>query len=453
MAAGRAVRKTTMQVTEKTAEGLSREYHVVIPQSHLTTRLDAKLEEIKGQVHLKGFRPGKAPVSFLKKMYGKGMMSELIEEEMQAAQEKALGDANVRPAMPPQPDLEMDLIQKVVSGDADLEYDLKVEILPEIDALDVSELSFERMVTEPDASEIDAELEKLASESKAYSDRPEGAAAEDGDQLTIDFVGKIDGEAFDGGTAEDAQLVLGSGTFIPGFEEGLIGTKAGDEKDLDITFPEEYGAEELAGKEAVFSVTVKAVKAPEERKIDDSLAKDLGFDDLDKLRERVTEMVKSRYDGQSRLHLKRSILDKLDEHYGFDLPEGMVEAEFGSIWSQVENAERDEEDKDKSEDELREEYHKIAERRVRLGLALAEIGKVADVDVPDADMQRTIQMQAMQAGVPVEQVIEYLRQNPAAYAQMRAPLFEDKVIDHIIETATITDKTVDKDELMKDPGE
>ncbi len=442
-----------MQVTEKSAEGLSREFRVVIPQSHLSTRLDAKLEEVKGQVHLKGFRPGKAPLSFLKKMYGKGMMSELIQEEMAAAQQKALNDAKVQPAMPPHPHLDEGLIEKVIDGDADLEYDIHVEVLPDFEPAEVEGLALTRLTADISDEEVDEEVAKIAEENVQYADRDVDAAAEDGDQLSIDFVGKIDGEEFQGGKGEGVPLVLGSGSFIPGFEEQLMGVKAGDEKLITVTFPEESGADQLAGKEATFDVTVQAVKAPKETTIDDEFAKAMGLEDLAQLKERVKEQIQRRYDGQSRLHLKRDILDLLDEKHDFDLPPGMVDAEFRQIWAQVEGAERDEEDKDKSEDELKEDYRKIAERRVRLGLVLAEMGKAAKVTVPDQDMQRQIQIQAMQAGVPVEQVVQYLQQNPGAYAQLRAPLFEDRVIDHIIEKAEVTDKTVSKEELMKDPGE
>lgn len=446
-------RKSEMQVTEKSADGLSREFHVVIPQSHLSSRLDEKLEEVKGQVHLKGFRPGKAPISFLKKMYGKGMMSELIQEEMAAAQKKALDDAKVQPAMPPSPKLDEELITKVIDGEADLEYDIEVEVLPEFETAEIEGLELTRMTADIPDEEVDEEVTKIATENTQYEDRDVEAVAEDGDQLTIDFVGKIDDEPFQGGTGNDVPLVIGSGSFIPGFEEQLKGAKAGDEKVVTVTFPEDYGADQLAGKEAAFDVTVNAVKAPKETSIDDEFAKAMGLEDLAQLKERVKETLQRRYDSQSRLHLKRTILDLLDEKHEFDLPGGMVDAEFNQIWAQVENAERDEEDKEKSEDELKAEYKTIAERRVRLGLVLAEIGKAANVQVPEQDMQRQIQVQAMQAGIPVQQVVEYLQQNPAAYAQLRAPLFEDRVIDHIIDKAELTDKTVSKEELMKDPGE
>lgn len=442
-----------MQVTEKSAEGLSREFRVVIPQTHLSSRLEEKLEEVKGQVHLKGFRPGKAPISFLRKMYGKGMMSELIQEEMATAQKKALDDAKVQPAMPPHPHLEDGLIEKVIEDGADLEYDIHVEVLPEFEPASMEGLGLTRMTLDIPDEEIDEEIEKIARENKQFVDREVDAASEDGDQLLIDFVGRIDGEVFEGGTGEGVPLELGSGSFIPGFEEQLVATKAGDEKTVTVTFPEDYGAEHLAGKEAEFDVTVQAVKMPKENSIDDDFAKSMGLEDLPQLKERVREQLQRRYDAQSRLHLKRAILDNLDEKHDFDLPGGMVDAEFNQIWSQVENAERDEQDKDKSEDELKADYRKIAERRVRLGLVLAEIGKSAKVSVPDQDMQRQIQIQAMQAGIPVQQVVEYLQQNPAAYAQLRAPLFEDRVIDHIIENAELTDKKVSKEELMKDPGD
>lgn len=442
-----------MQVTEKSAEGLSREYRVVIPQSHLTARLDQKLEEVKGQVHLKGFRPGKAPISFLKKMYGKGMMSELIQEEMAAAQQKALDEAKVQPAMPPHPHLDDGLIEKVINGDADLEYDIHVEVLPEFEPADVKALELERMVADVSDDELQAELEKIAEQNTQYEDKAADAAAGDGDQVVIDFLGKIDGEPFDGGKGEDVPLVLGSGQFIPGFEEQVQGVTADEEKVITVTFPEDYAADHLAGKEATFDVTVKAVKAPKDTVIDDDFATALGLESLDDLKTRVKEQIERQYTSQSRLHLKRDILDKLDEQHEFDLPPGMVDAEFNQIWAQVENAERDEEDKDKSEEELKADYRKIAERRVRLGLVLAEIGKAADVRVSDQAMQMQIQRQAAQAGMPVQQLVEFLKQNPGAYAQLRAPLFEDEVIDHIIEVATVTDKTVSKEELMKDPGD
>ncbi|MEO1658624.1 MAG: trigger factor [Pseudomonadota bacterium] len=441
-----------MQVTETKNEGLSREFQITIPQSHLTERLEAKLEEIKPQVHLKGFRPGKAPTSFLKKLYGQNLMGELIQEEMAAAQEKALADADRQPAMQPQPDIEDGLIEKVVSGEADLSYNMSVELLPTIEPQGIDAIKLEKMVAEIDDAEVEDELQKLADQNKSFEDKDESAAAEDGDRTVIDFVGSIDGEEFEGGSGEDVNLDLGSGSFIPGFEEQVVGIKAGEERTIDVTFPEDYGAQHLAGKAAKFAVTAKSVQAPTETKIDDEFAKTIGFDDLTALRERLSEMVKGRYDNQSRLHMKRALLDYLDEQHDFELPGGMVKAEFDQIWAQVQNAERDEEDKDKTEDELKADYEKIAERRVRLGLLLAEIGKEAKVEVPQNELTQAIQMQAMQMGMQPQQMYDMIQQRPDILAQIRAPLFEEKVVDHLIENAEVTEKTVSKDELMEEPG-
>ncbi|MEM1381809.1 MAG: trigger factor [Pseudomonadota bacterium] len=439
-----------MQVTETKNEGLSREFSVTIPKGHLADRLNAKLEEIKPQVHLKGFRPGKAPTSFLKKLYGANLMGELIQEEMANAQAQALKD--MKPATAPQPDIKEGLIDEVVKGDADLEYNMHFEVLPEIEPKGIDDLKLEKMVTEVEESELEDELKTLADQNKTFEDKDEGAAAEDGDRLVIDFTGSIDGEEFEGGSAEGVDLDLGSGSFIPGFEEQLTGVKAGEEKTITVTFPEDYTATHLAGKEAQFAVKVSAVKAPGETKIDDDFAKQLGFDDLEGLRGRIKEMVQGRYDNQARLHMKRALLDILDDAHDFELPPGMVKAEFDQIWAQVEGAERDEEDKDKTEEELRADYQKIAERRVRLGLLLAEIGKDANVDVPQEEMTRAIQGQAMQMGMQLQEFYNIIQDRPDIIAQIRAPLFEEKVVDHLIEKADVTEKTVSKDELMAEPG-
>lgn len=442
-----------MQVTETKNEGLSREFQVVIPQTHLSERLNAKLEEIKPQVHLKGFRPGKAPTSFLKKLYGPNLMGELIQEEMASAQAKALDDNNLTPAMQPYPEMKDGLIDEVVKGEADLEYSMKVEILPEITPAGLDDLKLTKMVAEIEDGEVDEELQKLADQNKTYKDLPKNRNVKDGHKVVIDFKGKVDGEYFDGGAGEDAELVIGSGQFIPGFEEQLVGAKKDEEKVITVTFPEDYQAEHLAGKEAEFEVTIKANQEPQDAEVNDDLAKQLGFDDVDGLRERIKEMVQGRYDSQSRLHTKRELLDVLDEKHDFDLPPGMVKAEFDQIWQQVQGAELDDEDKDKSEDELKADYEKIAERRVRLGLLLAEIGKEAKVEVPQDELTRAIQGQAMQMGMQPQQLFQMIQERPEILAQIRAPLFEEKVVDHLIEKADVTEKTVSKDELMAEPGD
>ncbi|NHK27760.1 trigger factor [Parvularcula flava] len=442
-----------MEVIEKSTEGLSREFTVKVPAKELDAKLTAKLEEMKGQVHLKGFRPGKAPVSFLKKMYGKSMMGELIQETMQEAQAKALDENKLQPAMAPHPHIDESKIKDVIEGKADLEYDIHVEVLPTFEPMDVTGMDLTKLVAEPGDDEIQETLDNIAKQNRDFKPRGKTAKAKDGDRLIIDFVGKLEGEEFEGGKGEDQPLELGSGRFIPGFEEQLVGVKTGEEKTIEVTFPEEYQAEHLAGKAVTFDVTVKEVQAPQDSEINDEMAKNLGFDDLEALKTTIKERLQAELDSQSRLHLKRAILDKLDENHDFDLPQGMVDAEFDQIWRQVQQTELDDEDKSKSEDELKEEYRKIAERRVRLGLVLAEIGKAQKVEVPQEDMNRAFQQQAQQYGIPAKQLADFYQQNPQAIQQLRAPIFEDKVIDYIIGEAKIEEKKVSKDELMEDPDD
>ncbi|MEZ5891850.1 MAG: trigger factor [Parvularculaceae bacterium] len=448
-----------MEVIEKSAEGLDRKFQVKIPAAELDKKLVAKLEEVKGQVHLKGFRKGKAPVAHLKKLYGKGMMSEIVQELVNEATQKAFADRDLQPATQPRPEL-ISKIDDVLDGKADLEYDVQAEILPTFDPMDVATLKLTRPVADVPDADIDEALGKIAEQQTSYEARGKTAKAKEKDLLVIDFVGKVDGVEFAGGKGEGVELVLGSATFIPGFEDQLVGAKTGDEVEVKVTFPEDYGSKDLAGKDAVFDVTVQEVKAPQKVEIDDELAKKVGIESLAQLKERLKERLSDDFKRMSRSHLKRALLDKLDEAHSFDLPKGMVNAEFEQIWRQVESAERDEEDKDKTDDELKEEYRKIAERRVRLGLVLAEIGKRASVQVPSNELQAAIQRQAVQEAqffqmqgqkVSPQDVLKFYQQNPAAVQQIRAPLFEEKVVDYIIERAKVTDKTVSKDKLMEEP--
>ncbi|MEM9015022.1 MAG: trigger factor [Pseudomonadota bacterium] len=439
-----------MEVIEQTAEGLERKFTVKVPASELDEKLTKKIEEIKGQVHLKGFRKGKAPVSFLKKMYGKGMMGEIVQELVAETSQKAFSERDMQPATPPSPKFHNDL-DEVIAGKADLEYDVQAEILPEFEPADVSEIELERMVADVPDQDVQEALDNIAAQQKTYTERDEGAAAEDGDMVTVDYVGRIDGETFEGGSGDNVDLVLGSGTFIPGFEDQLVGAKIKDDVEVKVTFPEDYNAKDLAGKEAVFACSVTAVKAADDVAIDDELAKKVGLDSLEDLKTRLRERIEEEFKSMSRGHMKRSLLDKLDNAHNFDLPTGMVNAEFEQIWAQVENAERDEEDKDKSEDELKEEYRGIAERRVRLGLVLAEIGKRAEVDVPQDDLQREILNTARGFPGQEKEVLEFYQKNPQALAQLRAPLFEEKVVDYIFERAKVTENKVTKEDLMKDP--
>jgi trigger factor len=448
-----------MEVIEKSAEGLDRRFTVKVSAAELDERLVKRLESLKGRVHLKGFRKGKAPISYLKKLYGKGVMGEIVQEIVNETAQKAFADRDLQPATEPHPHFHGDL-DAVIEGKADLEYEVHAEILPAFEPMDVSTLKLKRPVAEVAESDVEDALKNLAERQRNYAPRGEGEAAQDGDLLVIDYAGRVDGEPFDGGQGEGQEIVLGSGRFIPGFEEQLIGLKAGEDKTIKVTFPEDYGSEILAGKEAEFDVKVGEVKAPEEVKIDDDLARNFGLENLDELKARLRERIEAEYKDLSRAHMKRALLDKLDAAHDFELPAGMVNAEFEQIWRQVENAERDEEDKDKTEEELKAEYRKIAERRVRLGLVLAEIGKRAGVQVPSDQLQRAVQEQALRearmmqmAGrdVTPQQILQFYQQNPQAVAQIRAPLFEERVVDYIFERASVEDKKVSKEELMKDP--
>ncbi len=448
-----------MEVIEKNADGLERRFTVKVPAAELDEKLNARLADVKGKVHLKGFRKGKAPLPYLKKMYGKGMMSEILQEIVNETSFKAFSDRDLKPATQPHPHLTSD-IDAVIDGKADLEYDVHAEILPVFDPMSVDGLKLKRPIAEIADAEIDEQVKKIADANRDYEPRKANSKAKDGDMLVIDFVGTIDGAEFAGGKGEDHSVVLGSGSLIPGFEEQLVGAKAGDDVDVKVSFPGDYGSEKLSGKEAVFAVKVKEVKAPKDAEIDDEFAKKLGLESLADLKSRVRERIETDNRAMSRNHVKRALLDRLDEGHDFDLPKSMVDAEFRQIWSQVEGAERDEEDKDKTEEEMKAEYRKIAVRRVRLGLVLAEIGRRADVQVPSEHLQRAVQEQALREAqylamqgqkVTPQDVLRFYQQNPQAVAQIRAPLFEERVVDFILEKADVSDKKVSKDELMKDP--
>jgi len=441
-----------MQVTQISGEGLSRVYGVTVGAQELGEKLDAKIADIAPKLNLRGFRPGKVPAAHVKRIYGKALMGEVVDETINETSQKLLEDEGLRvaaqPDLKPQSDLE-----EVIAGKQDLAYELNVEVMPEFEPTDVAGLKLERLVYAPSDAEVDEALNDLAKQSRVYEDREgKNAKAEDGDQVTIDFVGRIDGEAFEGGSAEDAQLVLGSGQFIPGFEEQLVGVKAGDEVTVKVNFPEDYQVERLKGKAAAFETKVKAVKAPVESAPDNALAERLGMGDLDALRNALKVNLESQYAGQTRMKLKRALLDKLDTGHDFPLPPRMVDAEFNTIWGQVEaEKERGElspEDEGKSDDELKAEYRKIAERRVRLGLVLAEIGRRNNISVSDQELGEAMRQEAMRYGQQAQQIFELMRNNPNVQAQMRAPIFEEKVVDLIVSRAEVADKAVTKDELM-----
>ncbi len=441
----------SMQVVEKSGEGLSKVFGVTVPAADLSKRLDARIAEITPKLNLKGFRPGKVPPAHIRRLHGKALMAEVVEETVKETQQKVLDEQKIRPATEPdlKPESDMD---KVLAGGEDLTFELAVEIMPDFEPMDVAKLKLTRPVYQPTKKEVDEALNDLAQQARAYKPRTAKIAkAKDGDQVLIDFVGKLDGEPFEGGAAEDHELVLGSGQFIPGFEDQLIGAKPGEDKTIKVTFPENYQAPRLAGKEVEFDVKVKEVREPVDSAPDDELAKRVGLSDLEALREALTKNISDRYAQNSRFKLKRALLDELDSGHDFPLPGRMVEAEFEGIWRQVEQdkqkGELPEEDAKKSDDELKTEYRKIAERRVRLGLVLAEIGRRNNVQVSDQELAQAMQREAMQYGQQAQEIFDMLRNNPGAQAQIRAPLYEDKVVELIFSQAKITDKKVSKKEI------
>lgn len=437
----------------ETSEGLSRMYKVSVPAADLQKRLIDRIEEIRPQMNLKGFRPGKVPVAHVRKMYGKSIMGEVIEAVVQETSQKAIADADVRPAGQPEMHMESDM-EAVMDGKADLAYHMHIDIMPDFEPTDIKKLTIKKPVAEVSDAELEERLGQIAESNQKFDKRGKTAKARNGDAVVMDFTGKIDGEPFEGGAAEGHTLVLGSNSFIPGFEDQLVGSKAGEEKDVKVTFPEDYQAAHLAGKEAVFEVKIHEVREPKTPDVDEEFAKGLGLEGLDKLKELVGEQIKGEFATASRAKAKRHLLDQLDEKHDFELPPKMVEAEFDQIWQQLQ-AEMDagrtaDEDKDKSEDELKAEYRKIAERRVRLGLVLAEIGRAAEITINEQEVQQALINEARNFPGQERQVIEFFQKNQNAMAQLRAPIYEDKVVDYILATAKVKEETVSKEELLKE---
>ncbi|NDV52413.1 MULTISPECIES: trigger factor [unclassified Salipiger] len=435
-----------MQVNETLNEGLKRAYELILTAEELDAKVNEKLVEAQPEIEMKGFRKGKVPMPLLKKQFGQRVLGESMQEAIDGAMNEHFEKTGDRPALQPQVKMTNDDWKE---GD-DVTVEMSYEKLPEVPEIDASKLSLERLVVKADDAAVDEALAQLAENAQDFKDRRKGSKAKDGDQVVIDFVGKVDGEAFEGGSAEDYPLVLGSNSFIPGFEEQLVGLKAEEEKAVEVSFPEEYGAEHLAGKAAVFDVTVKAVKEPVAAEIDDELAKKFGAEDLEALKGQIRERLEAEYAGASRQVLKRAMLDALDEQVSFDLPPSLVEAEAKQIAHQLYHEEHpDDHGHDHGEIEPTDEHNKLAERRVRLGLLLAEIGQKAEIEVTDQEMTQAIMMQARQYPGQERAFFDFVRQNAQMQQQLRAPIFEDKVIDHIAEGATVTEKEVSKDDLMK----
>src|SRR3984957_15619819 len=406
-----------MQITQTVSEDLRRQYTVTILASELDAKVTKRLEEMKPRVNLKGFRPGKAPVSFLKRQFGKSVMGEVVEQAVNEGSQKAISDNQLKPALQPRIEAVGD-VSEVVNGNADLQFTVTVDLMPEFQTADVAKLKVEKITAEVTDADLDEALQTLAKQGRGYADRPEGEAAQKDDVAKIDFVGSVDGVEFPGGKGEGFNLTLGSGQFIPGFEDQLIGAKAGEQRDVKVTFPADYQAADLAGKEPLFAATGKEIKAPEDAKIDDELAKKMGLENLATLKDRVRDQVKADFNAASRLHLKRRILDALDTAHDFPLPPAMVEAEFASIWAQVEAELKREgktaEDEGQTEDELKAEYRAIAERRVRLGLVLGKLGELNGITLSGDEVQRAIMARARQYQGQEQRVFDYYTNNPQA---------------------------------------
>jgi len=443
-----------MQITETSNEGLKRTLQVVVPAGEINKRFDERLDDLKDRVQLKGFRKGKVPMPHLKKMYGRSVMVEVLQETVRETSNQALADRKMRPAMQPDVTFPEDNaeMERVLAGQADLSYSMSFEVLPPIPLANFEDLKLEKFVAEVDDEAVQKGIDDLVERSVSYT-AEEGRAAQTGDRVTIDFVGKIDGEPFEGGTAEDAPIVLGQGNFIPGFEDGLTGVKAGDEKDIAASFPEDYPVDTLKGKAATFSIKVKEVAAPVRPAVDEEFAKSLGATDLNQLKEFLRERIGREYAGASRQKLKRDLLDQLEKVHSFELPPSLVEAEFNGIWKQLEEslqrAGKTFADEGKTEEQVREEYRKLAERRVRLGLVIGEIADKNDLKITQDEMRRALIEQARRFPGQEKAVYEYFEKTPGALAELRAPIFEDKVVDFVVDKAKPVERKVSRDELFK----
>ncbi|MEM6636125.1 MAG: trigger factor [Pseudomonadota bacterium] len=435
-----------MQVTETLNEGLQRGYSITVSAEELDAKVVDKLTEAQPEVEMKGFRKGKVPLALLRKQFGSRLLGEAMQEAVDGAMAQHFEDSGDRPAMQP----EVKITNEDWKEGDDVLVEMSYEALPEIPDADLKSISLERLVVKAEDADIDDALQRLAETAQNFEDREEAAAAEDGDQIVIDFKGSVDGTEFEGGAAEDYPLVLGSNSFIPGFEEQLVGAKTGDEVEVKVSFPTDYNAAELAGKDAVFACTVKAVKAPTAAEIDDALATQFGAESLDGLKEQITERLVAEYGAAARAVMKRKLLDVLDEMVRFDLPSKLVDAEANQIAQQLWHEENPDADVPERPDiETTDEHHTLAERRVRLGLLLAELGKKNEISVTDGEMTQAIMNQARQYPGKEREFFEFVQQNPQMRQQLQAPIFEDKVVDFIFELADVTENEVSKVDLEK----
>ena len=445
-----------MNVTETLSQGLKREFQVVLNAADLKARLDDGLQGLQGKARINGFRPGKVPVGHLRRLYGRSVMADVMQNAVNEANQKIVADNGLKLAFEPQikfPE-DKDEIEAAMEAKGDLAFTVALEVLPKIELADLSDVSLTRPVAEVPDADVEAALERMAGQNRSFSNKGENARAAAGDRILISFVGTLEGKPFDGGTGEGIPLDLGAGQFIPGFEDQLDGAVAGETRTVKVTFPENYTATHLAGKPAEFAVTVTEVQSPEPVRIDEELAKGFGMESLDALKNAVRQQIGRDFGQQSRRKLKKSLLDALDAKYAFELPPTLVEQEFASVWSQVEadmkEAKKSFEDEDTTEDEARAEYRRIAERRVRLGLMLAEIGEQAKVQISDDEVTQALVERARQFPGQEKEVWEFYRKNPQALAEIRAPIFEEKVVDHLLGQVKVADSSVSREALYAD---
>ena len=445
-----------MQVTQTNAEGLKHEFQVFVPVADLESRLTDRLAQIKDNIRLNGFRPGKVPIAHLRRLYGRSVMAEAIEELVRETNAKIVSDHGFKLALDPQVKMPEDKeeIEQVVSGKTDLSYTVSLEVVPTIELADFKSIQLERLTTEVGKDEVAATIQRIGEQNRPFLGKGEGAKAETGDRVTVSFTGTMDGETFEGGSAENIPIVIGSGAFIASFEEQLVGAAAGETRSVTVTFPENYLAEKLAGKTAVFEVTISSIETPGAALAGEELAKAVGLESIERLESVVEERMRQELAAQSRLKIKRTLLDKLDELHRFAAPPTLVEEEFKNIWQAIlddlKSQNRTFADEGTTEEKAQEEYRGIADRRVRLGLVLAEIGDKNNIKVADEEIARAVAERSRQFPGREQEIWEYYRKTPAALAQVRAPIFEDKVIAFVLELAQVTDKPVTREELFKD---
>jgi trigger factor len=445
-----------MQVTETLAEGLKHEFQISVPASDLDAKADVRLVELKDKVRLNGFRPGKVPVSHLKKVYGRSVMAETIDQTIRDTNSQIFTERGFRLATEPKVTMptEQKAVEDILTGKSDLTYTVSIEVVPTIALADFKSFTVEKPVVEVTDADVDEAIKRIADQNRSFAAKGDGAKAENGDRVTISFKGTIDGTPFDGGTGENIQVTIGSNTFIPGFEEQLLGIAAGETRVLKVSFPKNYASEKLAGQPAEFETTATLIEAPQDTKIDDEFAKTLGLESLDKLKEAARERLVAEFAGATRQRVKRMLLDRLDESHRFEAPPSLVEEEFNLMWNSIkaemESGGKTFADEDTTEEAAREEYHKIADRRVRLGLVLSEIGERNKITVTDDEVSRAVIERARQMPGREKEVWDYYRNNNNALAQLRAPIYEDKVVDFILELANVTEKKVTREDLYKD---